>query len=358
MIKIKAFITHKKAEKFEDCQDSFAIDKENLSIAIADGISQSIFPKKWADLLTTTFVKNPDFMLNTEEDINSLREKWWLYFHEELERQQKDGVPTVWLLENCYNNKKSAGATFAGIRFGIDNKVVNYEILGDSCLIVIKNDQIKRIISSKPDGEAFDNYPDYIDSNELIGTKGSPNIGKVPFSDFNKIFLVTDALSDKFNEEEKIADQGRSIIEKLSKIEKQEEFEELVDALRNDGMSNDDTTFVCINKDTDDSMEFEVVFETPLDELIAKEMDLHQSVSKKNMDENGMPAPEATKEEGAEIGVTEDSQKKTFPQMIESIFLGLFDDNEKKNTKEIIINLIDKHKEDIADKIIKETQNQ
>ena len=278
MIKVKAFITHKKAEKFEDCQDSFAIDKDNLSIAIADGISQSIFPKKWADLLTTTFVKNPDFILNDERNINSLREKWWQYFREELERQQKEGIPTVWLLENCYNNRKSAGATFAGVQFGTaldDKKVVNYKILGDSCLIVIKDDQIKKIISSKPDGEAFDNYPDYIDSNELIGMKGSPNIGKVPFSDFNKIFLVTDALSDKLNEEEKKPDQGRSIIEKLSEIEKQEEFEELVDALRNDGMSNDDTTFVCINKEMNDSMDIEVVFKTPLDDFIAKEMDIH-----------------------------------------------------------------------------------
>ena len=50
-MRIKAFITHKDKERFSDCQDRFRVNKDTKSIALADGMSQSIFQKIWAQLL-------------------------------------------------------------------------------------------------------------------------------------------------------------------------------------------------------------------------------------------------------------------------------------------------------------------
>lgn len=58
-MKVKAFITHKKAEKYSDCQDSFAVNGENKAIAVSDGISQTIFSGIWSEILTDAFVEKP-----------------------------------------------------------------------------------------------------------------------------------------------------------------------------------------------------------------------------------------------------------------------------------------------------------
>ena len=48
---IRAFITHKKAETFSDCQDRFSINSDTKSVAVSDGMSQSFFQKIWAEIL-------------------------------------------------------------------------------------------------------------------------------------------------------------------------------------------------------------------------------------------------------------------------------------------------------------------
>ncbi|MDR3246195.1 MAG: protein phosphatase 2C domain-containing protein [Prevotellaceae bacterium] len=280
MTKIKAFITHKMAEKYEDCQDSFNINSENRAIAVADGVSQSIFPKQWADLLTSSFVRDKKFSLTSEGKVKEIRASWFQFFKKELERQQKANSPIVWHLENCFNVGKSAGATLVGIRIKKSEKIwspfssveyeVEYEVLGDSCLIVVKDDAVKAQISSKPDGAEFDNYPDYIDSNITIGMKGTPKKGKIGhLSNGDKLLLVTDALSDKFNEERNKPDKGKSFIKQINKIANDADFVKFVDDLRKEGMSNDDTTLVCIELDKNEN--FEIVYETPLNRYIEEE---------------------------------------------------------------------------------------
>ena len=41
-MKIRAFITHKKTEHFQDCQDRFCVNADTKSAAVSDGMSQSI----------------------------------------------------------------------------------------------------------------------------------------------------------------------------------------------------------------------------------------------------------------------------------------------------------------------------
>jgi hypothetical protein len=270
-MKVRAFITHKPAEKFEDCQDSFAISRENKAIAIADGVSQSMFPKKWADLLTKAFVDDGSFTLDATEKIEDLRTRWRQFFAEELQRQKEAKTPTVWLTENAFNANLSAGATLAGIRIAKGEKgeqVVNYEVLGDSCIIAVKDGIIKKQISSKPEGAEFDNYPDYIDSNSTIGQKGESCKGEISYSDCEQILMVTDALSDLFNKV-RHDDRGKALIEEVNKLSNHEEFEAFVRRRRANGMSHDDTTLVII--ELDENPDFESLYQTPLKNLIEDE---------------------------------------------------------------------------------------
>lgn len=244
MALIKAFITHKRSEKFADCQDSYSISLEHSSISVADGMTQSMLPKVWADLLTKEFTEDITFTLSDMDKVNALRDKWKLYFKNELDRQVRENVPTAWIMENHYNDNRSAGATFVGTRF-LEDKV-EYEILGDSCVVLVNNGRIVNVISSKQVGDEFDNYPDYIDSSKQIGEKGFVNKGEFPFRKGDEIIIVTDALSDILNTAFKDADKGVGIIKQLDAISDNNNFVELVEKLRDEGMTNDDTTMVHI----------------------------------------------------------------------------------------------------------------
>ena len=72
-MRIRAFIAQHKSEKISECQDRFAINTETRSMAVSDGISQSIFPDYWANLLAQHYV---NFGKPTEEDRLNLCKQW------------------------------------------------------------------------------------------------------------------------------------------------------------------------------------------------------------------------------------------------------------------------------------------
>lgn len=71
---IRAFITHKKAETFSDCQDRFSINSDTKSVAVSDGMSQSFFQKIWAENLVDAFVDNSQWNLCGEQCKEILKE--------------------------------------------------------------------------------------------------------------------------------------------------------------------------------------------------------------------------------------------------------------------------------------------
>jgi len=260
---IRAFLTHKLAESYKDCQDSFDILVHNKAIAIADGISQSIFPKIWADLLTHHFVRNPTVLFLQEEDVDAIRNKWHEQVAEVRLEKERQNDPYLWKLDENLASGRSAGATFLGLWFEENNWTCL--VLGDSCLVAVsENNEITEIMSSKSEGEVFDNYPDYLDSSRLISQKGESKLFHGELTGSEKLFLVTDAFSDYlFRKRE---ENDFAVVDALMKIQDQVEFEELVFALRREGMTNDDTTLVIVENDGKEI--WSVPFETDLKYLI------------------------------------------------------------------------------------------
>lgn len=237
-MKIKAFIMPHKAESMSDCEDRFAINYEDRIAAVSDGVSQSIFQAEWAEMLVTHYIKNGNY--TNEDRINTLCPKWYKHVNEYLQKHDD------WMLESMIAEGKSAGATLCGIKFTNKNHW-QCDVLGDSCLVVIENNEIKKLLSSET--KAFDNYPDYIDSNPRHSGRGEIKRYEGDLTSSSCLLLVTDAFSDFFFQ---LGEKSNSYITQLLSVNSHEEYKGLVEKWRAEGMHNDDSTVVVIEWDGDD----------------------------------------------------------------------------------------------------------
>ncbi len=259
-MKIRAFITHKKAERFEDCQDRFSINRDTKSVAVSDGMSQSIFQKIWAEILVDAYTT--DIRWCPSEDIENkkvheeLSAIWQERVDNRLRELQEEGKLT-YLAEGMLAEGKSAGATLAGIRF--NEQAWKGDVLGDTCVIEVQNDKIVQIHTSQ-DTDTFDNYPDYYDSNPQKKGKGKSRAisGQLPPNGL--LLIVSDPFSDLFCELLKQDEEKVSVLlVRLLSLKTHEEFERLISDLRtNAHMHNDDSTLIIIEYDADNEFNIDV----------------------------------------------------------------------------------------------------
>lgn len=266
-MKIRAFITHKKAEHFKDCQDRFSVNKDTKSVAVSDGMSQSYQQKIWAELLVTAFTKDTGWVPNLES-VKELTPLWTEKVKNFIQNLKDTNAPQNLIIrnENALALRKSAGATFCGIRFnGSDWKGF---VLGDTCLIEIVKNKIQKLYTSQS-GDEFDNHPDYFDSNPLNNGKGIPLAIKGTLDESTTIIIVSDPFSDFLNEKQKLGKE-EDFIKQLLAINNHDEFEKLVEDWRdNYNMHNDDTTLIIIEYDR--NSDFDVVNHDMIDEYIDSE---------------------------------------------------------------------------------------
>lgn len=259
-MKIKAYITHKQCERNADCQDRFCINKENRTIAVSDGMSQSIFQEYWAELLVKYYADNGHC---SEEDRRTLCDKW-LQRVESYKAEQEANGRNLWRLKNCIAERSGAGATICGVQFtnATDWKG---EVLGDSC--IVKVDMKKwtmELLSSEE--KAFDNHPDYYDS--FPEKKGSGTVkhfeGKISHDDL--LLLVSDPFSDFFLTHRT---DCKKFIDQILLLNSHDDFCRLVDNWREQGMHNDDSTLCVI--EFDNCPDFNISYQDSIEKLIDEE---------------------------------------------------------------------------------------
>lgn len=262
-MKIHAFITHKKAEHFKDCQDRFSINCDTKSVAVSDGMSQSWQQKIWAELLVNTFCNKECWVPNlaSVRELSPIwKEKVEKYIQELKDNNAKESL--IYRNERNLAEGKSAGATFVGVRFNGNNW--ECDVLGDSCLVA-KIDNKYEFITSQ-DIEKFDNHPDYYDSDCKKQGRGKLKNREGLLSQSNPfVFLVSDPFSDFLLEHNKKGDIEEYAKQLLS-ITNHEAFEKLVADWRSIGMHNDDSTLVII--EYDGSEEWNIIYQDNLSELI------------------------------------------------------------------------------------------
>lgn len=247
---IRAFITHKQAELFADCQDRFGVNPDTKSIAVSDGMGATWQQKIWAQLLVDTYISSPDWH-PSKESIQHLCQAWRVKVTEFIQNLKDINAPIniIYRSERCLAEGRSAGATFVGIRF--DENKWHGEVLGDSCLIEWDGNEAK--FNTSQDTDAFDSYPDYFDSDSSKEGKGIPKPIAGTIKDGTILFLVSDPFSEFLLEHSKQGDIAK-YIQSLLSLTSHDDFEALVDVWRKEGMHNDDTTLVIVESDNSDAL--------------------------------------------------------------------------------------------------------
>lgn len=239
---IKHFITHKRNENDDAIQDSMAFDVSQGRYAISDGVTLSFIPQIWSKTLVNYYVSKSGGKLNVTEDLlNEFAKARKQYF----QSLSEDELFLVGLVEEELSVAK---ATFAGVQ--INNHVISWQVIGDSCIFIIPADGPMKCISSVTsivDSEghirmSFNNETDGIYSD---GTMAGRFIDGTDSLDSGWIALMTDAVSDWFVKQ---YNQGNNPIDILLKLESNDDFEELIEKeCRMGRMKSDDSCVILIN---------------------------------------------------------------------------------------------------------------
>lgn len=266
-MKISAFTTHKKSERYSDCQDRFSVNKDTKSIAVSDGMSQSYQQKIWASLLAESFTSGR-LATFTEAELDALRTIWSQMVLDFIENLKK--IPgqeyLVRMNTNSLAQRKSAAATLLGVRFS--GYKWEGDVLGDSCLIELDDKNTVAAIHSSQDKE-FDNYPDFFDSTTTrLKQKGQVRHISGELKAGYKMLLVSDPFSDIIQDFKN--GKIELNIDELLNIKTHEEFCNLVERWRAEkGMTNDDSTLVIVTHDS--SEDFNIVEVDDINAFISEE---------------------------------------------------------------------------------------
>lgn len=258
-MKIRAYITHKAKERITDCQDRFAVNKETKIVAVSDGVSQSIFPDYWAELLVNHYSQ---FGTLTNDERINLCDLWTQKVRKYIDDEKAKGN-NPWRTESNLDEGLSAGATLCGVKFEDTDKWY-CDIIGDSCLIKVDADNDIEILSSED--KKFDNEPDYLDSHPNKKGRGQFVNYHGTISESKKLILVSDPFSDFFYKHKSEAPQ---LIQQILNINTHEDFTFLVDDWRLKGMKGDDSTIVIV--EWDNSSEFNIAYMDEIEAMIEKE---------------------------------------------------------------------------------------
>lgn len=296
---VKAFITHKLSEKYKDCQDRFSLNVDKFTVAVSDGMSESIFPHYWAEILSDAYAEEQFVPDNGVEPLCTL-------WHEKVSNFIEEGKKNKtlhWRTEVNFLEGKSAGATLCGVKFENSSKWRGH-VLGDSCLITINENTIEEIYSSED--KPFDSYPDFYDSNPKNLGRGTIREVSGKISQGKRLLLVSDPFSEYLSLNR---DRSESLISEILSLNNHEEFCQLVDRWRKNGMHNDDSTLVII--DWDGRKSFNVKHSDDIYSLIKQEDEAttvsHSEVNNKKTFESEVKKDVTQKSES----IPEPSEKKT-----------------------------------------------
>jgi len=241
--------THKKNESITDCQDCFQINEAENCFAIADGASQSFYPNIWAELLVNKFCQNPEInQQNWQTWLVPIQNKWLLEVEQRVTKAETEKRP-VWVTnKNRLNFREAGTSTFIGLQF-LDDQV-KVSIVGDSCLFILKGNELKQtylLKSSKDFNDRPAYFASYPKNNQCVPSFFDIPLDSKKSQDCFHFILATDALSEYiFN----CREQEKNIFNTLLKISSQEQFENFVAEVRNADhirMKNDDVTLITLS---------------------------------------------------------------------------------------------------------------
>lgn len=241
-LKVASFITHKKAESIDDCQDAIKVNEEYSRYAVADGATLSFFPKQWAELLVEHFCEMPNLSLNAEnwkQWLVPIQEKWYKQVEERVK------VRGQFYLTNSFNTREPAVSTLVGLEVEKTKREWSAMIVGDSCLFHKSESGFRSYLIEQSEDftnrpEAFASFPE---TNHY-----DPEFIRGEIQSGDTFILATDALA-KWILEHKESENLEEILHQLRQIENREEFNQFVDQARDEDIRlvNDDVALMLIS---------------------------------------------------------------------------------------------------------------
>ena len=254
ILKVTSFITHKKTESLEDCQDAIKVNQEHSRYAVADGATRSFFSKQWAELLVDHFCEMPDLSLNAEtwkEWLIPIQEEWYKRVKERVKARNQ------FYLTNSLNTKESAVSTLVGLEVDKTKREWQAIVVGDSCLFHKSKVGFRSYLIEKSEDftsrpEAFASYAE--------GNLYDPEFISGEIQSGDLFILATDALA-KWILEHKESENLEEIFNQFRQIEEnREQFTQFINQARDDEkirLVNDDVALMLISVEESQSSEIE-----------------------------------------------------------------------------------------------------
>ena len=284
-MKIRAFITHKLSERYSECQDRFCINSDNHAIAVSDGMSQSVFPDYWAEILSSFYAKKGHC---TNEDRKKLCEEWLNRVNDFLHKEKRNGK-NPWRLQNCIETQYGAGATLCGVKFTDAENWIGH-VLGDSCIIEVDITGKEPIKIHTSENKAFDSYPDFYESFSKKVGRGQIKEFSGKLSEGHCLLLVSDPFSEFLSNHKEHCSQW---LKRILELKEHEDYCSLVDDWRKEGLHNDDSTLCII--EYDGSMDFRIEHEDDIRSLMESEKNSNKSLPIKDNPTINVPQDEEKK---------------------------------------------------------------
>jgi len=229
-------------------QDACAIDAGRGIAAIADGVADSVFPRRWAALLSLAAVQNPPFVNDAElltEWLKPLRRIW-----KEEVNLLKSNDSLSWNQEAKLLEKRTASSTLLWVEFSNEDdqasdtaiRYCSYAV-GDCCLFHVRDNQL---LKSFPitDSKELDLDPSSIESSRRSDSAWQFKECEGFCEPGDWIVLATDAVAGWILSENEC--KARMNWELLWSMTRQD-FEKRIAVLRENGQIRfDDSTLVLL----------------------------------------------------------------------------------------------------------------
>ena len=175
-------------------------EKEQVTVAVSDGASESMLSGKWAEFLVRLSCKKSSCFENFDRFINRSCRGWKLWLKSHIETRERNSKPIQWYEEPGLNTGAFASLLCLKLINENDNET-NWDAiaLGDSCLFQVRDNEL---ITSFPiaSSSQFDNRPYLLSSNPTNNTHVSKHAKRLTgqWKKNDSFFLMTDALAAWF----------------------------------------------------------------------------------------------------------------------------------------------------------------
>ena len=123
-MQIRSFITHKRGACVNSIQDCIAMDEKKGRFALSDGVSDSVLPEIWADILTHAYLSVDNIQQFPPEGLQQLFLSQKESYLSTLDKEQR------FIQKLIEKHLKTGAATFVGIE--LRENELSWQVIGAS----------------------------------------------------------------------------------------------------------------------------------------------------------------------------------------------------------------------------------